>query len=350
MVTTPDSFYLKTTHRFQEAVSRAGGVVERWYRIGNGVVRVHFAGVSLAPRLTPALEHLRLPQDAQAFSLTIYAWDSASTSTAPLSPAWPLDAYNARGEVAGFNTHRFRTAFDMGAGVLSLLDTQERVAFYWAQAAQEIPYYESGAPFRTLLHWWMKEQHCQITHAAAVGAETGGVLLVGKGGMGKSTSALACLTGPLAYAGDDYVLVTATPRPRVFSLYNSVKLEGDHLQRFPELHAAISNPDRRSDEKALVFLNTLYPHKMCAGFPLRALLVPRVTGRRETTVQRISAAAGLAALAPSTIFQLPGAGREAFTLMAQIAQQIPAFALNLGTDIQRIPEAILAVLQRLDTP
>jgi hypothetical protein len=57
-----------------------------------------------------------------------------------------------------------------------------------------------------------------------------------------------------------------------------------------------------------------------------------------------SPAAGLAALAPSTIFQLPGAGKEAFQAMGQLVRQVPCYQLNLGTDIGEIPEVILELL------
>ena len=79
------------------------------------------------------------------------------------------------------------------------------------------------------------------------------------------------------------------------------------------------------------------------GFPLRAILVPRRTGRQETTVSEASSAAALQALAPSTIFQLPGAGDEAFRLLSEVCRQLPCYFLNLGTDRAAIADAIAGV-------
>ena len=39
----------------------------------------------------------------------------------------------------------------------------------------------------------MSDRNLQYVHAGAVGNKNGGILLVGKGGSGKSSTALACL-------------------------------------------------------------------------------------------------------------------------------------------------------------
>jgi hypothetical protein len=45
--------------------------------------------------------------------------------------------------------------------------------------------------------------------------------VAGKGGSGKSTTALACLDSPLVYASDHYCSLTNEPAPYVYSLYDS---------------------------------------------------------------------------------------------------------------------------------
>jgi hypothetical protein len=122
----------------------------------------------------------------------------------------------------------------------------------------------------------------QLVHAAAVGNSNGGVLIGGKGGSGKSTTALTCLESKLNYIGDDYTLLGLdSGRPVVHSLYNSAKLNSDHVQRFPTLLPKVSNPDRLADEKALLFVNEHYPAKVATQLPVRAVLLPRVTGSPE---------------------------------------------------------------------
>ena len=121
------------------------------------------------------------------------------------------------------------------------------------------------------------------------------------------------------------------------------------MQRFPALLPKIANPERLADEKALLFVNEHYPAKVAARLPVRAVLLPRVTGLPETRWKRVSVALTLAALAPSTIFQLPRAGNEAFQFLARFVRQLPCFSLEVGTDLSTIPPAIEQLLAELES-
>ncbi len=128
--------------------------------------------------------------------------------------------------------------------------------------------------------------------------------------------------------------------PIVYSLYNSAKLDRDHLRRFPRLQSQISNPDRPDEEKALLFVNQYYPARVTNELKVSAILLPRVTGRPGTRLRRVSAAKALTALAPSTIFQLPRAGNEAFVFLSRFIRGLACYELELGTDISEIPFVI----------
>jgi hypothetical protein len=311
--------------------------------MGGLCVLLRFAGPALIPFLTPALEHLEV-ESSQEPDLTVCLWDSESTNTKMPPPPWSSEDYLPRGEVRGFNNERIRTVLDLGSGILSLLDTANSVALYWIPQPTAVPYWETGAPLRTIFHWFMGRRQRRFVHAAAVGKPDGGVLLAGKGGSGKSTTTLACLSSNLLYAGDDYVLLHTEPSPFVYSLYNSAKLDVEAMNRLPHLADKVSNADRLDEEKAVIFLNHHFRQKLAPGFPVRAILIPRITGGLETKLKETSAATGLKALAPSTIFQLPGAERESFQSLIGFVRQVPSYELELGTDLTRIHEVILELL------
>ena len=62
-----------------------------------------------------------------------------------------------------------------------------------------------------------------------------------------------------------------------------------------------------------------------------------------------SVAMALAALAPSTIFQLPRAGNEGFKFMATFARQLACISLEAGTDLSTIPPVIERLLGELES-
>jgi hypothetical protein len=178
-----------------------------------------------------------------------------------------------------------------------------------------------------------------LLHGAAVGYPSGGVLLVGAGGSGKSTCALSALASDLLYAGDDYVAVQLGPEPRVLSLYCSGKLEPGHARLFPHLPAPSFNGDGRLEEKSVFYVAERFPSRMCRGFPLRAIAAPRVLGNAPR-VESLPAVQALAALAPSTLLQLVPGGQEALSAMATLLQRMPTFRLDVGGPIEALPQMI----------
>lgn len=339
----PLAFFDEVYGAYESAETAVGVSVDRFYRIGEFAIRLRFAGSALVSYLTPALAHLAIEPVSNP-ALTVCLWDSRSTNTKMPPPPWQGQHHLKRGEIYGFNNERIHTAFQWGASALSLLDCDRNLGIYWVNTSEQIPYWEMGSPLRIILHAWLSKQGMQMVHAGAVGLPSGGVLLVGRGGSGKSTTALCCLNSELFYASDDYTLLASEPSPTAFSIYNTGKKKSDDVERLPFLKSVISNRDRLDTEKALYFLYEHFPEKIIPSFPLKAILIPRITGKTDTTLTPTSPTAGLAALVPSTIAQLPGAGKEACQMMMKITQQVPCYSLNLGTDIGRIPEVILSLI------
>lgn len=323
---------------FEAAGARVGGVLEKDYEIGGRPVRLRFAGPALLDGLTPALAHLAA-RPAPSPTLIVAIWDSASTGV-PMPPALP-----EAGEFPAFDYEgvRIKAIVDTTARVL-ILDQDSGQASFWIRAAADLQYWDVAAPMLTLLHWWAQTQGLQLVHAAAVGTEAGGVLLAGKSGAGKSSTALACLGSSLRYISDDYSLVRVDPTPTVYSLYGTAKLEPDGLTRFPHLRPAIVNGDRLDREKAVVFVHRAYGEQFLAESPIRAILLPRVTAHTVTRLRPASAAQALLGLAPSTIYQSFGGRHASFAAMAVLVKRVPGFFLDLGTQMAAIPAALQALL------
>lgn len=317
---------------------------QQLYCIAGLGVKVQVIGEMLAKRVAPALAHLRVAPQTPP-SLTIFLWDVAvSPVQLPPSPWLPSD-HRERSELRGYQDGRFLAAYQLDSGTFSLLDRQTQVGFYVVQAANQLPYYEDGMPLRTLLHWALRDQGRQLVHAAAVGNVHGGVLIVGKSGSGKSTTALAALLAGMRYAADDYCVVGTEPEPVVYSIYNSGKVAADHLHHFPALTPLVNNPSGLAEgEKALLLLQQHFPEQLAPCLPLRAILLPTITGEKATSLTATSKSEALRALAPSTLFQLSTGGEQDFRFLSRLVGQVPAYRLNLGTELAQIPKAIQSLL------
>jgi hypothetical protein len=290
----------------------------------------------LVERLSAALEHHPSgPPDLT--TLTISIWDTASTGV-PLPP-FPPDAVDGgttgASRVAPAPTVRAKYRPDLQT--LSLLDRTTNRAVFCAADAASLPFSETSAPFRVLFHWWMADHGRQLVHGAAVGTSSGGFLLAGKGGSGKSSTALACLGSGLGYAADDYCLVSLDPVPRVHSLYSSARLSALQARHFPHLASVIVNHEKLDTEKALFLVHRYDPVCIQRDFPIRAIVVPVISNGLDSRLEPASPAMALRALAPSTILQLPGAGRAALATLSRLSHLVPTYVLRLGRDLGAIP-------------
>jgi len=344
---SPVEFFDAVTASF-ESVTESNDCCDQIIHLAGSIIRLRFATTYLQKLLGRSFEHLSCDVD-ESPDLTINVWDSISTGAKMPAPPWSNDDYLARGEIRGYNDDRIRTAFILGetAG-LNMLDMHRGQALFWVKDAHSIPYYETGAPLRTIMYWWHCSRGYQVVHSGAIGFSDGGVLLVGRGGSGKSTSCLACLGSELKYAADDYCIVATSPNPHVFSLYSTAKLKGAlDLTRFPDLAGYVSNSERVGEEKALFFLHEHLPNSIINNFPLRALLIPSVKVDSDAYVERISSAQGLASLAPSSIFQNSGASHSEFRALSEIVRTLPCYRLVVGEKISQIPETITSLLKGL---
>ena len=340
---------------FEDAASSRGGSESRWYEIGGRSICLRVIPGEETNRLLPAIAHLSVaPPDGGTADLTVSALSGRRGLGFPLldnllnrlADYWQ-SACGPRGEVLELHAEEVSAIYNAGPNVLTVVDFATNRGWLLKLDDAPFPYWEVGSPLRFLWHEWFARQGLQYVHAAAVGNASGGVLLVGQGGSGKSTTALLCAAAGMSYAGDDYCLVDPSLRV-AHSLYNTGKLlSPDDYARLPQLQGLSANPDgfeRGGGEKAVYFLSDIWPDCVVKNLPLRAILLPKITGAADTSVEPCNAREALAALLPSTVGQLPAAGSGDGQRMAALVRQLPAYRLHLGREIGQIPAAIQALL------
>lgn len=329
---------------FLRAQDSIGPAVDAFYAIAGHSIQISIVGQALLAKLTRALAHLR--RDAMdSPELKIVAWDGTQSGVGMPTPPWDVGSFMTREQMWGVKGDDVQLVCEFAEGPrLSILDREARSAMHWIANGERLADYEVAAPFFRILHWWLRDRGLQLTHAAAVGGAAGGILVGGKGGSGKSTTLLACLAAGLGWIGDDYVLLENADAPAAHTIYNSAKLEHDHLGRtLPHLPPALTRRGHSASDKALLFLNELYPRQSVSRFPVRAVVLPRVTGGVSRLVS-VSPTAGIAAIAPSTLFQLRWVGQEDFRRIAAVIESVPNYILELGSESAAIPDVILRLL------
>jgi len=341
-----ENFFARWREAFAKACDRpADGGSQTWTLAGRQI-RLRFAGENLRPILTPALAHLAAGQPDRDPDLEVLCWNGSATQVQPpeLPWSWPPQ-WRGNAVYCPFGNELFQVTILSDSGDFALYRADTGQAIFWVRDARALPIQHYGAPLLVLFSLWANSRGLLLVHAGCVGTEHGAALLVGKGGSGKSTTCLLSAEAGLDYLSDDYCLVEVEPVPTAFALYSSGKLHRHMLPRFPRLAALAADPyPEDPSTKPVIFLRQEHGYAMTSQRPLRALIVPVVTGRPDTTFEPTSAAQALLALAPSTLYQLPNVGDGAFQSQARLVRALPCYRLNLGTRFETIPPAIRALL------
>lgn len=247
-----------------------------------------------------------------------------SQSELELLPPLPVEVAEVkeRGRLDDWCTPEFLAVAPMSS--IHLADRRRGQALVYYCGQEDIPLWDRCAPFRLVLGFLAPARGHQLLHAAATALGGQGVLLVGRGGSGKSSSALVSL-GPdsrWTFLSEDYTLLdqaTLTVRP----LYRSFKVDPTVLERMPWLRRGEMLGVVDGKECRLLPPELELPPTRC-----RVLVWPD-RQQREPTLE-LSAIAALKKLAPSTLFQNPNARAEDFKAMASLCRQLPCRTLGLG--------------------
>ena len=317
--------------------SRAPMVNNQWFRICGFTICLRFTDEILARQLGRAWMCFQTEAASEA-DLTIHV---GAGDTFPL-PEIPQcnRVFGRRSELITDPDSGLEAAYMLGPDILSVLGPEPDTAFFWIRNAGSLPGFEQAAPFRYVLHWFLRKHGWMLVHAAAVGKQDQGVLVCGKGGSGKSTLAAAARGRPdWQFAGDDYCAVTATAPFEIAPVYPTAKLTADTVRMLdlPDKGAATD------DEKQILFAaedrTTAIPKKLT----LNGIVLPARTSG-PPSIRKASRSETARHLAVSSLFQMPHAGQPDHRIISEIIHQNSCWELSV-TDNQ--PVTALPILEKL---
>ncbi|HWA55277.1 MAG TPA: hypothetical protein VG816_13995, partial [Solirubrobacterales bacterium] len=241
-------------------------------------LRLRFAGEGLREKLLAPFEHLAAPAPAADPELTISLFDTASSGIEPPAPLWdPIEAAPGTNPAVRLRSERACVLAAAGSRALTAAAPAAGTAVFHLPDAAAIPANERAAPIREALQLLMAARGRLMTHAGAVGRDGRGVLLVGRGGSGKSTLTLSCALAGMEIVADDYVLLEPESRA-AHAMQSTAKLTEDSAERLgipaEVVDPAGFEPTLEGPAKALVDIRALAPGALKRQLEVRAILAP----------------------------------------------------------------------------
>jgi hypothetical protein len=158
-------------------------------------------------------------------------------------------------------------------------------------------------------------------------------LIVGAGGAGKSTLALACLGNGLDYAADDYCLVS-NDQPEAFALYSTAKWKTDATVTPPWLLQVEADALDQTEMKKILYVDTAKPERIAQHLSLRAIVAPAIDRVGPPRLEPMARHDALRSLAASSLAQSEASGRSLAAAAARLVRTLPVYRLSMTPHLE----------------
>ncbi|MCX6093844.1 MAG: hypothetical protein NTY63_03360 [Candidatus Bipolaricaulota bacterium] len=323
--------------------------VETWVVLAGMSVRLQVVGRDLADALGMALRHLVVARgDGRVPDLAIAAWDERISEIAAPADAGSLWTTDEGGVILG--DAEDRTVGHIRDGVELWLERDAAGLWGSARDGTNIGLQNRGKPFHAPLLVWHADHDVPVMHGALVGCDGAGLLLVGQGGTGKTTAAMACFLDGFDFLGDDYIAIEE-PATRTYvghSLYDSVWLTRDGEARLPGLAQYAEPPIPTGAPKRLVHAAAVHPERTPRAVRIRGVVCTALADGAAPAISPTTGAKALLAMAPTSTLRLPVTGARLMDRMAAVAETLPCYELRVGGDLASLPGLLRGVLESGD--
>ena len=197
--------------------------------------------------------------------------------------------------------------------------------------ATNTKWFIANHPFAQAVFLWAQRHDLLMLHAAAVGVDGHGVLIVGHGGTGKSTLACSCLADGFDFISDDYCLLSAAGSRIVYPIYTNVSLNPDSLAGLPMFKPFEILP-MQEEKSSFTVSETLIQ----SALPVEAIILPQISDNTEPEIAIDKSSKALVKVIFSTNKQL---GRLLDTVfvrnLAKRLLEMPIYRFSLTKDLQK---------------
>jgi hypothetical protein len=320
-------FIEESVQRFQSELQTQSRVLD--ITVATHSIRIHVSTESLWNLIHPALASQASPAPVSDPDIEIFTVEGVGVIDFPWTIGDSVDGLGS--EAAG--SGEVLATYSSDYATFSMFDRYSKRGLFWVRSTRELPEWEFGAPLRNILTWAFVDQGLHVVHAAGIGVSGSGVMISGPGGAGKSTTTAICIQAGFQTTGDDYCIISASETPRIFSLYGLMKLVPGALGTASVVNSSLIEP--RSDGKVHFDIAS----SMTRSLAITAILFPTV-GARTLEPIALSPKEALLRLIPSTWAQTALPQTELLHSLSKLAQSIRSFQLEVGPDIERIPEIL----------
>ena len=182
-------------------------------------------------------------------------------------------------------------------------------------------------------------------HAGCVARDGRGVLLAGTSGAGKSTLTAALVADGWDFLSDDTVFVARQAGAiTAWGFSDEIDCSDDTAAMLAELRHLVGEPTLAGRPKHPVNVEEAFGVLPVTACRPHALVLPSISGQRESALTAISSSRALRELAPNILLTEQAATQAHFDLLAALVREIPCYSLATGTDLESAGRRVREIL------
>ena len=247
-----------------------------------------------------------------------------------LLPSWGDESCEAAEFHAILGDVGLRAAYPFRPHEWLALDMNARVGIQLARSPADLPDWFAGAPLRQHLHWLLRARNWRIAHAATLGRDGIGILVLGHGGAGKSGTTLAGIAAQLQTVGDDYVALGGIAPAIARPLFRIVKQDRAGLARIAGLTERTAHLSENWKSKVEFDAIELFPGCFADEFRIGAIVLPRVAHAPVPLIAATGAGEAMRALMRTNLYQFPGEADDGLGYYGALLRSMPVLRLELS--------------------
>jgi hypothetical protein len=315
-----------------------------YYRFAGFNVRIRCVGSNLSAIHEKVFKHLMV-EDAglsEDFDLTIDLWDQKETKF--LCPVDLISEESIKLRTVTASTDS-RIVADQDLDASLFLDRKDKRIIASFSSAGTMNNYDLSKPFNRLLALWYRDMNVEIIHSSMISKNRKGILFLGEGGSGKTTSALSCLNDGFNYLGDDHIGLTEIDDAFIgHSLYASALIYKNHFKQFPQLQKFELQNNKQEDGKSIIYFSNGYLNKIDNYAEIKVLLLPKVVDSKNSSFRKAGKAEAFLAAAPSSLRLQISPGKKGFKTISQLVDRTPSYWIYIGKDLDEIPKCVNEII------
>ena len=289
-------------------------------------LEIWFDDAGEAERLAPRLSGSGVETEGPRTRL--YMLSAPSIGCDPL-PWWD-DAGDANAFHAAVAAAGLHATNPLHARSWQVFDPASGIGVQLARSPDDLPAWFAGAPLRHHLHWLLRQRSGRMVHAATLGLNGRGVLILGNGGAGKSGTTLTGLAAGLQTVGDDYIALDGSAPAIARPLFHLAKQDRTGLTRIPGLAERLAHLPDNWMNKVEFDPASIFPHCFADALQIRAIVLPRIAHAPSPVFGATSHGEAMRALIPTNLHMFPGEPIDGLDYYGGLVRQVPAYRLDLS--------------------